>query len=275
MDEPYTLRAATVADIPELARLYDEERAGALVSTPISAEYWRWAIAGADPLGDSFLFPWMLTGRDGAVAGYALTSLETHKGALSIDAVWLKRGLWLPAWPSLLRGLVPVGARLPVHYPGSPPLSSLAFYLPRTHPAHAALHAFVKSPRDMDDAYAWYVRAHDLSALLRRLAPAMERRLAASPFAGYTGELMVDLYRDAVRLVFADGRITEVLERRAVAASEPTVGMPPDVFPQLLFGYRDLRELRYAYPDVTVGGVARALLPVLFPKRESWALPLG
>lgn len=35
------------------------------------------------------------------------------------------------------------------------------------------------------------------------------------------------------------------------------------------------RRLRYAHPDVTVGGVARALLPVLFPKRESWALPLG
>ena len=275
VDEPYTLRAATVADIPELARLYDEERTGALVSTPISAEYWRWAIAGADPLGDSFLLPWMLTGRAGAVAGYALTSLETHKGALRVDAVWLKRGLWLPALPSLLRGLVPVGARLPGRHAGSLPFSSLAFSLPQTHPAQAALRAFVNSPRDMDDAYAWYVRAHDLPALLRRLAPALERRLAASPFAGYTGELTVDLYRDAVRLVFADGRITEVLARRAVAASEPTVGIPPDVFPQLLFGYRDLRELRYAYPDVTVGGVARALLPVLFPKRESWALPLG
>lgn len=274
-DAPYTMRAATVVDIPELARLYDEERAGALVSTPISAEYWRWAIEGADPQGDSFLLPWMLTERDGAIAGYALTSLEIHRGALRIDGAWMKRGHWLRAAPSLLRGLVELGARLPPHHASGQPYSSIAFYLPRAHPALAALRSLAPSPRDLDDAYAWYVRVHDLPELLRRLAPVLERRLAASPFASYSGELLVDLYRDAVRLVFADGRLVEVTARSGPAPTEPTVGMPPDVFPQLLFGYRDLRELRYAHPDVTVGGVARALLPVLFPKRESWALPLG
>jgi predicted N-acetyltransferase YhbS len=276
VDEPYMLRAATVADIPELARLYDEERAGALVSTPISVEYWRWAIEDADPQGDAFLLPWMLIERaGGAVAGYALSALETYRGALRVDALWLRRGMWLSALPSLMRGLKAVGASLPAHRVNDTAYSAIALSLPRAHPAHAALRALTRALRDLDDSYAWYVRAPDLPALLRRLAPALERRLDASPFAGYSGELIIDLYRDAVRLVFAEGRLVEAQARRAPATAEPRVGMPPDVFPQLLFGYRDLAELRYAYPDVTVRGAALALLPVLFPKRASWALPLG
>jgi hypothetical protein len=44
---------------------------------------------------------------------------------------------------------------------------------------------------------------------------------------------------------------------------------------QLLFGYRDLTELRHAFPDVWTKGEARALLPTLFPRRASWVVPLG
>lgn len=275
VDEPYRLRAATIGDIPELIRLYDEERAGKLISTPISAEYWRWAIEGVDPQGDSFLLPWLVTDPDGGVAGYALTALETHRGALRVDALGLKRGLWLSALPSVLRELATLGARLPDRRGGSSPVSSVALYLPSSHPALEVLRSLLRSPRGMDDAYAWYVRAHHLPALLRHVAPALERRLAASPFAGYSGDLTIDFYRDAVRLVFKAGRLTEAPARGAPATAEPKVGIPPDVFPQMLFGYRDLGELRYAYPDVTIGGEAQALLPVLFPKRESWALWLG
>jgi hypothetical protein len=40
---------------------------------------------------------------------------------------------------------------------------------------------------------------------------------------------------------------------------------------QLLFGYRSLHELRYAFPDVRVeNSTAEVLLNALFPKKFSW-----
>jgi len=45
-------------------------------------------------------------------------------------------------------------------------------------------------------------------------------------------------------------------------------------FLQLLFGYRSLEELQHAYPDCLANtDDARALLPVLFPRKAShvWA----
>ena len=119
------------------------------------------------------------------------------------------------------------------------------------------------------------MRVADLPALLRTLAPALERRLAASPFAGYTGELALDFYRGGLRMAWREGRLAEVGDWQKPIWGEGHAGFPPGVFLQLLFGYHDLPELRHAFPDVWAEGVAKALLPTLFPKRESWAIPLG
>lgn len=64
---------------------------------------------------------------------------------------------------------------------------------------------------------------------------------------------------------------------RSTPANLPVAGeaaFPDLIFLQLLFCYRSLEELRYAYPDCSANADdARALLPVLFPKKASnvWA----
>ena len=47
--------------------------------------------------------------------------------------------------------------------------------------------------------------------------------------------------------------------------------MFPDLtFLQLLFGFRSLADVQYAYPDCLVtSDAARVLLPILFPKKPS------
>ncbi|HYX49564.1 MAG TPA: GNAT family N-acetyltransferase, partial [Ktedonobacteraceae bacterium] len=48
---------------------------------------------------------------------------------------------------------------------------------------------------------------------------------------------------------------------------------PALVFLQLLFGYRSLDELRYAFPEVRVeNSNAALLLNTLFPKKYSWVI---
>lgn len=142
------------------------------------------------------------------------------------------------------------------------------------HPSRQALGAMIPL-HTLENEYAWYVRVDDLPALMRTLAPALERRLAASPYAGYTGDLTLDFYRGGLRLAWRDGKLAEAAHWQKPIYSERTSGFPPGVFLQLLFGFRDLNELLHAFPDVRADGVGKALLPTLFPKRASWPLPLG
>jgi hypothetical protein len=123
--------------------------------------------------------------------------------------------------------------------------------------------------------YAWYIRVPDLPAFLELIAPALERRLALSPAANYSGELTLNFYRYGLRLMFEAGRLAPIAPWSAPAYNaNPDAGFPALVFLQLLFGYRSLAELRYAFPDVVVSSAAAPLLNALFPARPSWVMPL-
>jgi len=118
------------------------------------------------------------------------------------------------------------------------------------------------------------VRVPDLPAFLRRVTPVLERRLSHSVVAGYSGELTTDFYRGGLRLVFGEGRLERVEPWRRGAWDKPDAGCPPLIFLQLLFGHRDLDELRDLFPDVWAADMAVPLLRALFPPRPSWVIPL-
>jgi hypothetical protein len=90
--------------------------------------------------------------------------------------------------------------------------------------------------------------------------------------AAYTGELTLDFYRGGMHLVFDKGRIMHIEPWHAPAyRNNADASCPALVFLQLLFGYRSLDELRYAFPDVHVEkSEAGVVLNTLFPKKFSW-----
>ena len=116
--------------------------------------------------------------------------------------------------------------------------------------------------------YAWQIHVPDMTALLRALAPALERRLADSPFAGLTREAPLRLYRQTIALRFVAGRLTEVANLGFTQGGD--VNIPPLVFVPLLLGYRTVEELRAAYTDVDVKPAWRLLVDTLFPKVASF-----
>ncbi len=86
-----------------------------------------------------------------------------------------------------------------------------------------------------------------------------------------------------MHMVFDKGHITRIEPWRAPAYQNTAdASCPSLVFLQLLFGYRSLDELRYAFPDVRVensyafpdvrveNNNAEVLLNALFPKKFSW-----
>ena len=158
--------------------------------------------------------------------------------------------------------------------PNAEPVSKITFMMHRNHPVYEILKTEMLIRRDLP--YAWYVRVPDLPTFLRAIAPVLERRLAQSVLAGYSGELALNFYRAGLHMVFVDGRLQTVENWRSpLWHSNENASFPPLVFLQLLFGHRSLDELRYAYPDVWANEETAFVLKTLFPARASWVIPLG
>lgn len=119
------------------------------------------------------------------------------------------------------------------------------------------------------DRYAWQIHLPDVGRLLRKIAPVLERRIAASPFAGLTETVSLNLFRETHTLCFEGGTITAV---ESVGATDWANGLsiPPLLLAPLVLGYRSREELRACYPDMSIWGQSQYLIDVLFPKMTSF-----
>ena len=204
--------------------------------------------------------------------------------SLAITAFEIMAGVsWREAWICAVRYLVESGQAMAGTPPGTR-CTALSFWLLGTeHPLYG-----VYRFQEREGAYAWYARVPDVAAFLRAVAPALERRLAASPCAGHTGTLTLGFYTGGVRLTLGCGKISDVeawrpditvqgLEfgRPSRDPRRPLATFPDLTFLQLLFGFRGLREIEAAFPDCVVRTQeARALLDALFPKAPSDIWPV-
>jgi hypothetical protein len=147
-----------------------------------------------------------------------------------------------------------------------------ALSLGAEHPAYAALRDWLPGT---NPPYAWYLRVPDLPAFVRCISPVLERRLANSSVVGHSGELKISFYRTGLRLVLECGRLVTAERWQPAPADGGMAAFPGLTFLQLLFGHRNLDELRYAFPDCWVGGdTPRLLLETLFPKQPSHIWPI-
>jgi hypothetical protein len=274
-NEPYTLRAYQADDLPLAMRLYDQDRARVPVSARISPEYWEWTRAGQNPAAGEGWPAQLILNAEGRPVGLVLVARRRWGDALPVLGLAVEPGTSLAAvMPSVLRALQAQAQELSTFRPDPPAPARIAFSLGRQHPAYDVLGPAAAT---YDPPYAWYVRVPDLPGFIRQIAPALERRLAASAAAGHTGELRLNFYRGGLRLAFEGGRLTDAQAWSARAerwGPRPNAGFPPLVFLQLLFGHRSLAELRYAFPDAWADSEARVVLEALFPPAPAWVLPL-
>jgi GNAT superfamily N-acetyltransferase len=271
--EAYSLRAATPEDIPLLMELYNRQRSASMVWNIFSERFWRYQIQEEkDPtvVGKQMCVR-MIIDDAGAVQGYLMVATKRWSKSLDVYALDVAAGVsWQAMVTPLLRLLQAYGKQIPAVQPDTPPFQEINFWLGSAHPVYEvlgeALAPYYEPP------YAWYVRVPDVLAFIRHIAPALENRLANSTAAFYTGEFTLDLFRGGIHLVFDRGRITRIEPWRApVYKNTADASCPALVFVQLLFGYRSLDELRYAFPDVRVeSSNAAVLLNALFPKKFSW-----
>jgi len=279
-DEPelYSLRLATVADIPHLQALYNQERGKSLLWHETDDAYWRahltsWddpAIQGKEVTQIGMIGPLrMIVDKDGAVCGYIWLAARRWSSGLRVLALQLYPQVnWPQVMPALLRAIRAHGEQTPAVRPDAKPFREIVFVLGRSHPAYTVLGEKL-APRG-EPPYAWYVRVADLPGFLRHVAPVLEQRLANSIAAGHTGELVIDFYRGGLRLQFEQGKLAAAEPwQQPDYGDDPPAGCPPLVFLQLLLGHRSLADLRAIFPDVYAEPEAALLIDILFPKRTS------
>lgn len=72
----------------------------------------------------------------------------------------------------------------------------------------------------------YYMRVTDLLAFIQEITPALEARLADTPFDYYTGEVILGFYRDGIKLVFK----TDTW-KRSIKLTWTPLGMQPQDSP--------------------------------------------
>ena len=115
-------------------------------------------------------------------------------------------------------------------------------------------------------AYAWQMKIVDHKRMFEALAPVFERRIAASPLKGYTGDILINFYIVAITLSLREGKFSGATE---VPKQNDVVLINPKVFPKLLLAYRSIDELIAEYPDVQMRKECKPIVDVLFPKGEA------
>ena len=254
-DAAFWFRPATAEDIPIVQRLYSAAARDLDIGAVRDEATWRYLLA--EPAGSALRCEtWLVEDESGRAAGYfrlpdfhfdeelAVNEVSQLSGDVALAVLyWLKQAAVERDKPGIRLNL-PAGCTL--------------MQLAHSLGAH-----------DLG-TYAWQVHVPDLAAILRAIGPALEQRLAASPFDGLSRELQLCFYRDSVTMRFEDGKLVVV---QASGPAQGAINFPPLTFTPMLFGHRTVEQMRLAYPDISIDGSVRLLLDTLFPPLAAFIYP--
>lgn len=269
-EETYHVRPATTDDIPTLMALHQQQCKDKLITRVRDQATWYYHINDTSIGSLAVRFHTFLD-REQRIVGYFSTWGDEPYGEFIVLEMAVAEGVsFYQLVPMLLRHLK---MRLQTNlerFTGDVP-SHFTLSLGATHPACKIL----QPPPVPEHSFVWYMRLSALSAFLQHIGPVLERRLHNSVMSGFNGTLRLSFYRNGVQLNFAQGQLVNVTDWNLAEAenhleNQAEAAFPPLVFLQLLFGYRSLAELRYAFPDCWANHEGTLLLDTIFPKQASW-----
>lgn len=272
-EEPYHLRPVTEADLPFVAEIYRQGSARYPVVCVRDEALWRYELSGRSEKNVNRWALRIIETTDGKPVGFITHTTMLWRNGLRLRVYELKPGVsWLAVTPSVVRYLWALGEQWAAQDPKQE-METFAFALGVEHPAYQVFRD--RLPR-IHPPYAWYLRVPDLPGFVRHVAPALEQRLAGSALVGRSGKLQISFYRDGLQLVFEQGILKEVELWQPTVEKGGDAAFPDLTFLQLLFGYRSLAELKYAFADCwTANDGTRVLLEALFPQQPSGVWPVS
>jgi hypothetical protein len=273
-NDPYLIRPANEDDLSFISDLFARNAHRYLVSSVWNHALWKYELKGKSPANVNRFELRMIETLVGEPVGFLAHPSLRWGSMIAVTIYEIQPGQsWGAITPSVIRYLLTTGEQLlPEH--GDEPFESFGFWLGMDHPVYHILREQLPRVRT---PYAWYLRVADLPGFLKHIAPILEQRLQGSPLAGHHGELNITFYRSGLRLVFEGGRLSQINPwKPAPHGHSGDAAFPGLTFLQLLFGYRSLDELKYAFPDCwTSNDSTHALLESLFPKQVSNVWPVS
>ena len=271
--EPYNIRPAGEADMALVADLYARRGKRHLVDCVRDDTMWQYELAGKSEKNVNRAEYRIVETPQGEAVGVVAHSPNQWGQTMAAVLYELKPGVsWVAVSPSVIRYLWATGEAYAARDKKNE-MGAFLFDLGQEHPVYDAMRDHLPK---VNKPYAWYIRVPDVVAFLCHIVPTLEQRLVGSPVEGHTGELKLSFYRSGARLTFEQGRISTVEPWKPTPDQGGDAAFPAYTFLQLLFGYRSMEELRYAFADCWAGSNAsRALLDVLFPKQNSDVWPIS
>jgi hypothetical protein len=263
--ESHGFRRATMEDVPFIGNMYGQASSRCVIASVRDEALWRYDLEGRNETSGIRAEFCVIETPEGEPAGLLVHSRKLWGFNMEVRLYEVIPGVPLLAvTPSVMRYLDATGEEYRKRDGGQ--FEAISFGLGETHPLYDTIPDRLPITHK---PYAWYIRVPDLPEFVSRIAPALEKRLAGSVQAGYTGELNVSFYTGGLHFRFQEGSIS-VEGWKPDRVEEGDAAFPDLTFLQLLFGYRSLEELRHAFPDCWAGtDAARALLPILFPRKDS------
>jgi hypothetical protein len=269
--EPYRVRPATEDDLGFIAELYERIADRQPVHCLRDEARWRYELNGRSALSDSRRLLRVIESDAGESVGFL-----THTDWLWGKQMWLSMvelkpdTSWSAVTPSVIRYLWATGEAYAAR--DERECQAFGFGLGEEHPVYTS---FASRLPEVRAPYTWYIRVADVAGFLRHVAPVLERRLAASDAAGYSGEIKVSFYRSGLLLKLEQGRLAEVADWSPEPSDWGNAAFPGLTFLHLLFGYRTCDELWHIFRDCwTDNSEIRSVMDGLFPKRPSCVWPL-
>ncbi len=250
---PFSLRQATAHDLPTLMRLFDEAAQELSIRTVRDEAMWRYLLDHALQT-DTSAETWLALDGAGRPGGYWRVAERGFGEGLIVNEVSRLSNALAPAALRQFKALAIARDKpyIRLNVPTDSSLVQTARYL---------------GAHDLG-RYAWQIRLPDVGRLLLKLAPVLERRLAASPLAGLAQRVCLNMYRQAFDLCFEGGKLAAVA---ALGFSDRTdIRLPPPLAAPLLLGYRSYEALAQVYSDVSVRREWQYLVDVLFPTVASF-----
>jgi predicted N-acetyltransferase YhbS len=251
-DPAVSFRLATVEDIPALMQFYEAAAQPLNISALRSAHVWRYLLEHTNGTATEAQ-TWLLEVDGQSVAYCRIPRYGFGEGLIVSEASRLDLNLanTLLGW---LKNMAMERDKPYIRFNLSTEKDLLR--IARSYGAYDA------------GGYQWQIHVVDAAALLRRLAPVLERRLSASPFANLNQQVAINLYRGGVELDFVQGKLRAVNTVAKVGHSE--IRIPPNLLAPLVLGWRSRSELAACYPDFGIYGSSGVLVDVLFPKMQAF-----
>ena len=249
--------------------LYTHAGSRQLIRTMRDEAIWRHELTGRSERNVNRIETRIIQKPDGEPVGYITHPWFNWDWGLALFEYELKPGLsWLAVTPSVARYMLATSKAYALR--DNEPLeqkTAIAFTFGSEHPVYDAWRE--KLPR-IRQPYAWYVRVPDLPGFIRHIAPALENRLAGSLACGHSGILRLNLYKTGLKLTLENGKLTSVEAYKPQPNDMGDVGLPGLTIIQLIFGHRNLDELRHMYADCYwESDDFRVITTALFPKKPS------